>query len=65
MSKIENEITRCVKAGDTVLVEVVPNYKGNDLIPESISIYAIDQKGNVIVDERVQNGLRQKTKCCC
>jgi len=30
----------------------------------SVHIYAIDQNGNVLVDDTVVNGQRQKTKCC-
>lgn len=64
MSKVENKITKHVKAGNTVLIEVKPNYIGNNLVPDSMSIFAIDQKGNVIADTTIENGLRQNTICC-
>ncbi len=64
MTKVENSITKHVKSGNTVLVEVKPHYNGNDLVPSHISIYAIDQDGKVVADSTVQNGLRQNTSCC-
>ncbi|QYS90054.1 RHS repeat domain-containing protein [Flavobacterium davisii] len=64
MTKYENKITKHVKAGNTVLVEVKPLYNGDELIPHKITIFGIDQNGKVIVDGEVTNGLRQKTVCC-
>jgi hypothetical protein len=64
MTMHENKITKHVKAGNTVLVEVKPVYIGADLVPNKIKIYAIDQNMNVIVDTEVQNGLRKNTVCC-
>jgi len=64
MTKVENKVTRHVKAGNTVLIEVKPNYTGNNLVPDSVSMYAIDQNGNVIADTTIENGLRQNTACC-
>ncbi|MFK7101517.1 DNA/RNA non-specific endonuclease [Flavobacterium oreochromis] len=64
MTKYENKITKHVKAGNTVLVEVKPVYNGDELIPHKITIFGIDQNGKVIVDGEVTNGLRQKTVCC-
>lgn len=63
MSRLENRVTRHVRAGNTVLIEVRPNYTRNNLVPDSVSMYAIDQNGTVIVDDTVQNGLRQNTSC--
>ena len=40
---IETKIIRQAKLGGAVLVEVTPNCNGNNLVSESISIYAIDQ----------------------
>ena len=65
MTKHENAITRHVKKGNTVLVEVIPHYEGTNKVPGKISIFAIDQKGNVIADAVVDNGLRKNTACCC
>lgn len=62
MTKYESKVTRHVNGGNTVLIEVKPNYNGKNLVPDSISMYAIDQNGKVIVDTIVQNGRRQKTK---
>ena len=64
MTKLENKITRHVKNGNTVSIKVTPNYNGNNLIPDSITIKAIDQNNKIIVDDTVVNGLRQKTSCC-
>ena len=64
MTRHENKVTRHVNAGNTVLIEVKPNYIGNNPIPDSISMYAIDQDARVVVDTTVQNGRRKNTKCC-
>ena len=64
MTKYENIITRRVKNGDTILLEVKAVYDGDNLTPSKITMYAIDQKGNVVVDAEIKNGLRQKTSCC-
>ncbi|MDO6819040.1 DNA/RNA non-specific endonuclease [Zobellia sp. 1_MG-2023] len=64
MTRFENSVTRHVRSGNTVLIEVTPNYSGNNPIPDSINMYAIDQNGNVIADTTVQNGLRKNTACC-
>ncbi|RLJ32221.1 RHS repeat-associated protein [Chryseobacterium sp. 7] len=66
MTKYENIITNHVNAdpNNKVLVEVTPIYNGDELIPEKIKMFAIDQDGNVIVDQEINNGLRQNTKCC-
>ena len=64
MTKYENIITRRVKKGDTILLEVKAVYDGDNLTPNKITMYAIDQKGNVVVDAEITNGLRQKTSCC-
>ena len=64
MTKYENIITRRVKKGDTILLEVKAVYDGDNLTPNKITMYAIDQKGNVVVDAEIKNGLRQKTSCC-
>lgn len=66
MTKYENIITNHVNAdpNNKVLVEVTPIYNGDELIPEKIKMFAIDQDGKVIVDQEIDNGLRQNTKCC-
>ena len=57
MTKYENIITRCVKNGDTILLEVKAVYDGDNLTPSKITMYAIDQKGNVVVDAEIKNGI--------
>lgn len=64
MSSLEGRVRRHVRNGNTVLYEVRVPYDGDNMVPESVSIYAIDQNGNVIVDDTVPNGLRQNTACC-
>ncbi|SEM11023.1 RHS repeat-associated core domain-containing protein [Aquimarina amphilecti] len=64
MTKVENKITKLAKNGDTILVEVTPNYTGDNPVPNSISMYAIDQNGDVVADTTIPNGLRQNTSCC-
>ncbi|WP_188315926.1 DNA/RNA non-specific endonuclease [Chitinophaga agrisoli] len=64
MRRLEDTITAHVRDGNTVLVEVIPNYTGNNLLPDSVSIYAIDQNANVIVDDTVPNGLFQHHRAC-
>jgi len=64
MTKVDNKITKLAKNGDTILVEVTPNYIGDNPVPDSISMYAIDQNGDVVADTTIPNGLRQNTSCC-
>jgi len=65
MSKMEGIVRRHVKnGGGTVLMEVIPNYVGSELVPRSVTMYAIDSAGNVLVDSTISNGLRQATQCC-
>ncbi|WP_437624602.1 DUF6531 domain-containing protein [Sorangium sp. So ce1151] len=64
MRNLEDRVRAHVRNGNTVLYEVRVNYQGNDLLPDSVSVYAIDQNGTVIVDDTVPNGLRQQTACC-
>lgn len=64
MSKLEGVVRRHVKKGNTVLMEVIANYHGDELVPRSVTMYAIDASGKVLVDATVTNGLRQVTQCC-
>ena len=64
MTKFESKIRNHANAGNTVLVEVRPIYNGDNLVPDKIAIFAIDQIMNVIVDTEIDNGLRQNTICC-
>ncbi len=50
--------------GGPVEYEVSVSYRDNHKTPSSVHIRAVDKHGDVIVDERVANGRRQKTKCC-
>jgi RHS repeat-associated protein len=65
MSSVEGGIRRHIQQNptSTVLLEVKPHYNGNDLTPERVSMYAIDQNGNVLADRSIANGLRQNTSC--
>jgi RHS repeat-associated protein len=47
-----------------VLMEVTVQYDGDNPTPRSVRIYAIDKDGNVIYDDTVMNGQRQKKSCC-
>jgi RHS repeat-associated protein len=49
-----------------VLMHVTVHYDNNDpnSMPKSVHIYALDKNGNVIVDEHIDNGKRQKRGCC-
>ncbi|HST62996.1 MAG TPA: RHS repeat-associated core domain-containing protein, partial [Longimicrobium sp.] len=64
MSKLEGQIRRHVAAGNTVDMIVAASYQGSTLTPHSISMYAVDQNGRVVVDANVLNGLRQRVRCC-
>ena len=66
MRRVEDAITAHVRAGNTVDVIVKPIYKGNNLIPESVHIFAMDQNHNIIANHNIPNGAFQhhKSGCC-
>lgn len=64
MRRHEDTITSHVQNGNTVLVEVRAHYTGTNPLPDRVSMYAIDQNCNVIVDANVQNGVLQHHKAC-
>jgi RHS repeat-associated protein len=68
MARLEARIRNHLDAdpNSRVLLQVTAHYDNNDphSPPTSIHVYALDQHGNVLVDEHVQNGQRQKQKCC-
>lgn len=65
MSTSEGQIRRYLRNNPTssVTLEVTPHYTGNNLVPDRVSMYALDHNGNVLVDRSVTNGLRQNTSC--
>ena len=64
MSKLEGIVRRHVEKGNAVLMEVIPNYHGGSLVPHSITMFAFDARGNILVNQTVTDGLRQITQCC-
>lgn len=64
MRSVEDRITAHVRDGNTVLVEVKPTYDGNNKLPDSVHIFAIDQHGNTIADDVIPNGLYQHHRAC-
>jgi RHS repeat-associated protein len=60
----EDKITAHVNKGNTVLVEVKAHYVGDSKVPDHVTMYAIDQNGKVIVDEKIANGRLQNHKAC-
>ncbi len=67
MRRVEDSITAHVRTtGQPVLVEVTPHYSGNNPLPDSVHMYALDHHGNVIADAVVHNGQYQNhTACGC
>jgi RHS repeat-associated protein len=65
MSSVEGQLRRQLRANPTssVILEVKPHYVGNNLVPDRITMYALDHNGNVLVDRTISNGLRQNTVC--
>ncbi|MGI4887026.1 MAG: RHS repeat-associated core domain-containing protein [Janthinobacterium lividum] len=65
MSSVEGQMRRYIRANpnSTVLLEVKPHYVGNSLVPDRVTMYALDHNGNVLVDRTISNGLRQNTVC--
>ncbi len=66
MSQEEAKIRNYLKANPdgSVTMEVRVEYDGENPTPSTVNMYALDENGNVIVDERIENGRRQNTKCC-
>jgi RHS repeat-associated protein len=65
MSTVEGTVRRQIEQhGGPVHYEVEVHYRDNHRTPSSVHIRATDKHGNVIVDERIANGRRQKTSCC-
>jgi hypothetical protein len=67
MSNEEGTIRRYLQKNPSgsVLLEVRAEYNGVNPEPTAIHMYALDEKGNVLVDKKIQNGLRQHTPPCC
>lgn len=65
MSSVEGQLRRNLRANPTssVMLEVKPHYVGNSLVPDRVTMYALDHNGNVLVDRTISNGLRQNTVC--
>ncbi|MGI4835813.1 MAG: RHS repeat-associated core domain-containing protein [Janthinobacterium lividum] len=65
MSTSEGQVRRYLRNNPTssVTLEVTPHYTGNNLVPDRVTMYALDHNGNVLVDRTVTNGLRQNTVC--
>ena len=65
MSSVEGQMRRYLRANpnSSVILEVKPHYIGNSLVPDRVTMYALDHNGNVLVDRTITNGLRQNTVC--
>lgn len=66
MSTQEGTIRRYLQnnPSGSVTLEVRVEYDGTNPRPTAVHMYALDENGNVLVDERIQNGRRQNTACC-
>jgi uncharacterized protein RhaS with RHS repeats len=64
MSTYENMVRKELRNGKDVLYEVVPNYEGHSKTPSSVRMTAIDQNGDLLVDETIENGISQNRKAC-
>jgi RHS repeat-associated protein len=65
MSSVEGRVRRHIQQnGGPVSYEVRVNYRDNHQRPSSVHIRAVDKHGNVIADERIANGRRQRSGCC-
>lgn len=65
MERLEAQVRAHVEAGNYVDLTVTPIYHGNNPVPDAIHYHARDiATGNVIVDERIQNGLHKNYKGC-
>ena len=56
MRTLEGRIRKAVDVdGDTVEYTVTPNYTGSNLVPDSITLHAVNQNGKVIVSQTLPN----------
>ena len=65
MTRHERTITNSANKGNTVFVIILTLYESDNLIPSKIKMLAWDNKNGVIVNDEVENGLSQNTKCQC
>ncbi|HSU60203.1 MAG TPA: RHS repeat-associated core domain-containing protein [Bryobacteraceae bacterium] len=67
MSEQEGKIRNYLKNNPDgrVLMEVTAEYDGENPRPTAVRMYALNENGEVLVDERVENGRRQKLKSNC